>query len=62
MANEKTRMGQGSFANMPQDVKMTPYEKNMYVTPDQLDDTITGIDETIGNEVKRTRGHLSKQK
>lgn len=59
---EEKHMGQGNFANLPQDVKQTPYKKNSYVTDANLDDTITGIDQTIGKEVSRARSHVSNQK
>ena len=59
---EDKSVGKGSFANMPQEVKNTPYKKNSYVTDANLDDTITGIDQTIGKEVSRARSHVSNQK
>jgi hypothetical protein len=55
-------MGKGNFANMPTEHKQTEYKKNSYVTDANLDDTITGIDQTIGKEVSRARGHVSNQK
>ena len=63
MAKYESEMkGKGSFANMPESVDFKPYKKNSYVTEDNLDDTITGIDETIGKEVNRARKFVSNQK
>ena len=59
---EDKSMGKGNFANMPTEVKMTPYKKNAYVTEGQLDDTITGIDEVVERSAKKTRSNLSMQK
>ena len=59
---EEKHVGQGNFANMPTEVKQTPYKKNSYVADADLDDTITGIDNTRSKEVSKARSHVSNQK
>lgn len=50
-----------SFANLPQDVHMQQYPKQSTYNS-ELDDTITGIDETIDHGVGKIKKHISNQK
>lgn len=54
--------GKGKFANMPTEVRQEEYAKVSYVTPAQLDDTITGIDASNKKSISKTRSNLSTQK
>ncbi len=56
------RMGQGEFANMPKDVKMTAYPP--YPRPNEkgLDDTITGVDDVNSRASSKRKKNVSNQK
>ena len=46
-----------AIANMPQNVVMKPYEKGYGYMPENLDDTIRGIDRQIGMDDSKRRQH-----
>lgn len=48
-----------SFANMPEKVVMKEYPKSKYFRGRGLDDTITGIDDTIDNTAEKMSSHQS---
>lgn len=50
-----------SFANMPQDVHMSQYPKQSNFA-EELDDTITGIDETCNHGKGKSKKYMSNQK
>lgn len=50
-----------SFANMPQDVHIKQYPKQE-TYGEELDDTITGIDETVAHGKGKARKYISNQK
>lgn len=52
--------GHGEFANMPKKTKMDMYPKNRGQTG-VLDDTITGIDRSIGEAETQSKRHQSNQ-
>ncbi len=50
-----------SFANMPQEVHMSQYPKQANYG-EELDDTMTGIDEVVDHGKGKIKKHLSNQK
>lgn len=54
--------GQGSFANMPQNVVMREYPKAYDGMPENLDDTIRGIDKQIKQDNSKKYAHLQPEK
>lgn len=50
-----------SFANMPQDVHMSEYPKQGNYA-EELDDTMTGIDEVIDHGKGKAKRFMSNQK
>jgi hypothetical protein len=54
--------GKGNFANMPQEVKMTQYPKYPNPGDKELDDTITGIDQTVTTSSGKRKKYVSNQK
>jgi len=50
-----------SFANMPQEVHMQEYPKQK-TYGEELDDTITGIDETVSHGKGQAKKYISNQK
>ena len=49
-----------SFANLPQDVKMSEYEKTSHENAN-LDDTMELIDKTIDKSVGKSKKYVSNQ-
>lgn len=58
---EGKRVGQGNFANMPQDVSMKAYPKGHEFGSGNLDDTMSEIDMTTKKAHSTSRKHLSNQ-
>lgn len=48
-----------SFANMPKDVVMKEYPKSRYFRGRELNDTISGIDDTLDNTADSISKHQS---
>lgn len=46
-----------AIANMPQHVMIKPYSKNHDYLPEDLDDTISGIDRQIGMDNHKRKMH-----
>lgn len=51
-----------AMANLPQDVKMKPYPKFGYGLNEYLNDTISGVDGQIYDDMSGMKKHLSKEK
>ncbi len=51
-----------AMANLPQDVKMKPYPKFAYGLNEYLNDSISGIDKQIYDDMSGMKKHLSKEK
>lgn len=51
-----------AIANMPQNIIMRPYPKNMGYLPEDLDDTIRGVDEQIGMDDRKRKEHFKPKK
>lgn len=58
--NEGKAWGHGSFANMPQEVVMSPYPKPNYSTDGHLDDTIVRLDGDTSDAKRKKHKDLSK--
>ena len=56
------KVGRGDYANLPQDVKMKSYPKAKTLGERDLDDTLTGIDETMTRSESKARKYVSNQK
>lgn len=56
---EGKRMGQGDFANMPQNVIMKPYPKNMS-TDKHLDDSMGRLDSDAESNRKKIKKTMDK--
>lgn len=54
--------GHGSFANMPQEVIMRPYPKNKVSRDNEIDDTISGIDNVVKVAEGKRSKYMSNQK
>jgi hypothetical protein len=52
----------GAIANMPQNIIMRPYPKNTGYLPEDLDDTIKGIDEQINMDDRKRKEHFHPKK
>lgn len=51
-----------AIANMPQGVMMKPYPKDSNYIPEDIDDTIRGIDRQEGEDHSKTMRHLKPRK
>lgn len=51
-----------AMANMPQSVKMTPYPKSYGYLPEDLDDTMRGIDRQLGYDNGKKMSHFMPKK
>lgn len=51
-----------AMANMPQGVIMRPYPTDNDYTPENLDDTISGIDRQKGMDHSKMKSHLMPKK
>lgn len=61
--NEMSKMiheDHSAVANLPQQPVMKPYPKAPYGNSYYLDDTITGIDDTLRNNKSQVDRHMSK--
>jgi len=54
--------GQGSFANMPQQVVMKEWSKTQVGMPESLNDGITGIDGQVGADNSKKHSGMSPKK
>ncbi len=54
--------GKGSFANLPQEVKIKEWPKYPRSGETELDDTITGIDACVSESSKKRKKYVSNQK
>lgn len=54
--------GKSGRAGLPQEVIQKDYPKCDYVNGDQLDDTITNVDEVKNRGVGKAKKNISKQK
>ncbi len=54
-------LGSKGRAGLPQDVKFTDVKRQPHVGS-EIDDTMTGIDETISKSVGKAKSHKSNQK
>lgn len=52
----------GAIANLPQEVMMKPYPKGYSYMPEDLDDTIRGVDHQIGLDDSKRREHFMPKK
>lgn len=50
------------IANFPQEVMMKPYPKETDYMPEDLDDTIRGIDEQMGADNRKRKEHFRPHK
>lgn len=55
-------MGHGEFANMPTKEVFKAYPKEGYTGRDYLNDTMTGIDESMKESEAKRKRYLSEQK
>lgn len=51
-----------AVANLPQEVIMRPYRKGGYGIPEELDDTIEGVDRQIGFDDMKRKEHFKPHK
>jgi N-methylhydantoinase B/oxoprolinase/acetone carboxylase alpha subunit len=51
-----------AIANMPQEVMFKTYPRGGSYTPENLDDTITGIDKQIGLDDNKRNSHMVPKK
>jgi hypothetical protein len=54
--------GKGSFANMPEETVMKLYPRVHEYMPEDLDDTIHGVDRQIDLDVSQRRKHFKPKK
>lgn len=52
----------GSIANMPQNVIMKAYPKKESYLPEDLDDTLRGVDHQIGEDDSKRRSNFAPKK
>lgn len=55
-------VGKGNFANMPQEAMMKSYPKNKGKRNENIDDTISDIDDVISNSESKRSRYISNQK
>ncbi len=51
-----------AIANLPQDVKMTYWPKGGHYIPEELDDTISGIDRQMDRDGMQLKRHFAPKK
>jgi len=51
-----------AIANMPQEVKMHPWPNSYSYLPEDIDDTITGINRQIGGDGSQLKKNLNPKK
>jgi hypothetical protein len=56
------REDRSAIANMPQNVMMKPYPKGGDYLPENLDDTILGVDRQVGMDDSKRRQHMHPKK
>lgn len=56
------RENHAAIANLPQEVRITPYPKAGYYIPEVLDDTIRGIDKQMDLDGSKRRQHFMPKK
>lgn len=56
------REDRSAIANMPQEVMMKPYPKTGPYMPENLDDTIHGIDKQMDMDDNKRRQHMHPKK
>lgn len=56
------REDHSAVANLPQNVIMRPYRKGGYGIPEELDDTLEGVDRQIGNDNGKRAEHMFPKK